>query len=80
MTVSDRALLGGGLAGLLALPLVVGALLTGGLLVAGLVLLVAAALAMGLPFRRETSGRECLRCGTDNDAEVAVCATCGAQL
>jgi hypothetical protein len=78
--MSDRTLLGGGLAGLLSLPLVAGALLTGGLLIGLLALATVAALVVGTAYEATEEGQDCLRCGVTNDDADAVCSVCGAQL
>ena len=78
--MSDRALLGGGLAGLLSLPLIAGALLTGGVLFAILALAGLAALVVGTTYDDAVEDRECPRCGVSNDDADAVCSVCGTQL
>jgi len=78
--MSDRAVLGGALAGLLGIPLVAGALLAGGLLLAAAALGVVVALLLGMDYRPEDSSRDCLRCGAENDPESVVCSVCHAQL
>ena len=78
--MSDRTLLAGGLAGLLSLPLVAGALLTGGLFIGLLALATVAALVVGTAYGAGEDGQECLRCGVTNDDADAVCSVCGAQL
>jgi hypothetical protein len=78
--MSDRTLLGGGLAGLVSLPFVAGALLTGGLLIGLLALVAVAALVAGTAYGAGEEGQDCLRCGVTNDDADAVCSVCGAQL
>lgn len=78
--MSDRAVLGGALAGVLGIPLIAGALLTGGLLLAVAVLGVVVALLVGMDYRPDEGSQDCLRCGAENDAETAVCSVCHAQL
>lgn len=78
--MSDRAVLGGALAGLLGLPLIAGALLTGGLFLGVAVLGVVVALVIGMGYHPDDGSQDCLRCGAENDAESAVCSVCHAQL
>lgn len=78
--MSDRAVLGGALAGLLGLPLVAGALLSGGLALAAAVLAVVVVLVIGMGYRPDDGHQDCLRCGAENEAESAVCTVCHAQL
>jgi hypothetical protein len=78
--MSDRTLLGGGLAGLLSLPLVVVALVTGGVLVAVAALAVVAALVTGTLYGGDDGDRECPDCGVTNDATDGTCVVCGARL
>jgi hypothetical protein len=78
--MSDRAVLGGALAGLVGLPLIAGALLTGGLVLGVVVLSVVVALVIGMGYPPDDGSQDCLRCGAENDAEAAVCSVCHAQL
>lgn len=78
--MSDRAVLGGALAGMLGLPLVAGALLTGGLLLGVAVLGVVVALVVGAGYLPDESTQDCLRCGAENDTKDAICTVCHAQL
>jgi hypothetical protein len=78
--MSDRTLLGGGLAGLLSLPLVAVALLTGGLVVAVVALASVAALVAGTVYGGDDGNRECPDCGVSNDATDGRCVACGARL
>lgn len=78
--MSDRTLLGGGLAGLLSLPLVVLALLTGGVFVGVAALAAVAALVAGTVYGGSDGNRTCPDCGVSNDATDGTCVVCGAQL
>jgi len=78
--MSDHALVAGVLAGILFLPLVAGALLTGGLVAAVAALVAVVTVVFGFLSPSDGDTRDCLRCGESNDAENAVCEACQAQL
>ncbi|MFB6221257.1 MAG: hypothetical protein ABEH90_07440 [Halolamina sp.] len=78
--MSDRAIVGGVVAGILLLPIVAGALLVGGVLAGVLVLAAVVTLVVGLRQPADDDKQRCLRCGEHNAAGNAVCDDCGAQL